>query len=165
METLRRTYVKVKPSIILDVVSNHFEVSLQDMKSGCRKRAILRARQMSMYLMTHYTKMSLEKIGELFGGKDHSTVTHSHQVIQNLIDNESRTNDEMDFLINKIINMNVYVELDSDVRPELSEAVFLLKYLRRSTKSYEMTPGYLTRQQKKEWEEKADEFIKKISTE
>lgn len=160
----RKTYCKVKPCIILDVVSDHFCVSIQDMKSACRKRTLLRARQTSMYLMTHYTKMSLEQIGNLFGGKDHTTVTHSHQVIQDLIDNESDTSEEMGVLVNKIINMNVYVESESDVRPELAEAVFLLKYLRRSTKSYENTPNYLTRQQKKEWEEKADEFIKKIST-
>ena len=62
---------------ILETVCNHFNVSTASVHSKSRKRDIVLARQVSMYLAQKYTKMPSARIGKLVGGRDHSTVIHS----------------------------------------------------------------------------------------
>ncbi|MGA1356217.1 MAG: chromosomal replication initiator protein DnaA [Prochlorothrix sp.] len=69
--------VDVSPETILQVVAENFEISIEDLKGNSRRREISLARQVGMYLMRQYTDLSLPKIGEAFGGKDHTTVLYS----------------------------------------------------------------------------------------
>ena len=62
---------------IIDKVCNHFNVSAQDVSGKSRKRDLVVARQVSMYLAQKYTKMPAARIGKLVAGRDHSTVIHS----------------------------------------------------------------------------------------
>ena len=62
---------------ILEKVCNHFGVSQQHVFSRSRKRDYVQVRQISMYLAQKYTKMPASRIGQLIGGRDHSTVIHS----------------------------------------------------------------------------------------
>ena len=62
---------------ILETVCNHFNVTTASVHSKSRKRDIVVARQVSMYLAQKYTKMPSARIGKLVGGRDHSTVIHS----------------------------------------------------------------------------------------
>lgn len=67
---------------ILEKVCQHFGVSQQHVLSKSRKRDYVQVRQVSMYLAQKYTKMPASRIGQLIGGRDHSTVIHSCSTIE-----------------------------------------------------------------------------------
>jgi chromosomal replication initiator protein len=67
---------------ILEKVCNHYNVSQQHVFSKSRKRDYVMVRQISMYLAQKYTKMPASRIGQLIGGRDHSTVIHSCSTVE-----------------------------------------------------------------------------------
>ena len=67
---------------ILEKVCQHFGVTQQEIMSKSRKRGFVQVRQVSMYLAQKYTKMPASRIGQLIGGRDHSTVIHSCSAIE-----------------------------------------------------------------------------------
>jgi chromosomal replication initiator protein len=67
--------------LIQDVVSNYYNMSIQELKSQRRTRNVAFPRQIAMYLSRKLTDMSLPKIGEEFGGRDHTTVIHAYEKI------------------------------------------------------------------------------------
>ncbi|MDR9403479.1 MAG: chromosomal replication initiator protein DnaA, partial [Halothece sp. Uz-M2-17] len=73
--------LSTSPERILQVISEYFQVSVADLKGNSRRREISSARQIGMYLMRQHTNLSLPKIGEVFGGKDHTTVMYSCEKI------------------------------------------------------------------------------------
>ncbi|MDP6962769.1 MAG: chromosomal replication initiator protein DnaA [Planctomycetota bacterium] len=62
---------------IASVVSIHFDIEIEDLKSKSRKKTLVEVRNLIIYLARKLTKMSLKEIGHFFGGRDHSTVKHS----------------------------------------------------------------------------------------
>ncbi len=70
---------------IVSTVSDYFSLSKDELLSKSRKREIVQARQIAMYLCRNYLNCSLSKIGEELGGKDHSTVMHACTQITDLI--------------------------------------------------------------------------------
>ncbi|MBW4651899.1 MAG: chromosomal replication initiator protein DnaA [Kaiparowitsia implicata GSE-PSE-MK54-09C] len=76
--------VEASPEAIMMAIAEEFRVSIDDLKSTSRRREISVARQIGMYLMRHHTGLSLPKIGEVFGGKDHTTVLYSCEKITQL---------------------------------------------------------------------------------
>jgi chromosomal replication initiator protein len=67
---------------ILEKVCQHFGVTQQQVVSKSRKRDYVQVRQVSMYLAQKYTKMPASRIGQLIGGRDHSTVIHSCSAVE-----------------------------------------------------------------------------------
>jgi chromosomal replication initiator protein DnaA len=67
---------------ILEKVCGHYHVTQQNVFSKSRKRDYVIVRQVSMYLAQKYTKMPAARIGQLIGGRDHSTVIHSCSTIE-----------------------------------------------------------------------------------
>ncbi len=76
--------IPASPEIIVQIVSEAFKISLEDLKGNSRRREISTARQIGMYLMRQHTDLSLPRIGEEFGGKDHTTVMYSCDKINQL---------------------------------------------------------------------------------
>ena len=67
---------------ILEKVCHHYGVNQQHVFSKSRKRDYVQVRQVSMYLAQKYTKMPASRIGQLIGNRDHSTVIHSCNTIE-----------------------------------------------------------------------------------
>ena len=67
------------------VVAEYFSVSLDDLIGTSRSRVLVSARQMAMYLCRELTDLSLPKIGQTFGGRDHTTVMHADRKIRGLM--------------------------------------------------------------------------------
>lgn len=84
---------QVTIDLIQDIVANYFNLKVDELKSSRRTRNIAFPRQIAMYLSRKLTDMSLPKIGEEFGGRDHTTVIHAYEKIStNLKKDESLKN-------------------------------------------------------------------------
>lgn len=66
----------VTPELILDIVADHFNISVADLKSNKRNAEIAIPRQIAMYFIRSMTDTSLKSIGVILGGKDHSTIKY-----------------------------------------------------------------------------------------
>ena len=74
--------------VIQDVVAGYFNLRIEDLKSQRRTRNVAYPRQIAMYLSRKITDMSLPKIGEEFGGRDHSTVIHAYEKISDALNTD-----------------------------------------------------------------------------
>lgn len=74
---------KVTIDLIQKKVSEYFDIKLSDMRAKKRNKAIAYPRQIAMYLARQLTDFSLPEIGDQFGGRDHTTVIHAHDKIEN----------------------------------------------------------------------------------
>jgi chromosomal replication initiator protein len=73
---------------IQKMVCEYFHLPYDRLLAKTRKREVVQARQITMYLAKKFTKSSLKNIGEHFGGFDHTTVIHSCQTVENLMDTD-----------------------------------------------------------------------------
>ncbi|WP_375484616.1 chromosomal replication initiator protein DnaA [uncultured Jatrophihabitans sp.] len=73
---------QINSSTIMAVTAEYFQISLDDLVGTSRSRTLVGARQMAMYLCRELTDLSLPKIGEKFGNRDHTTVMHAERKIR-----------------------------------------------------------------------------------
>lgn len=90
---------KITVKLIKEVVSKEFNIKVEDLNSRKRTKSIAYPRQIAMYLTRELTDLSLPKIGEEFGGRDHTTVIHAYDKITE----DMANNDDFKNTINKLI--------------------------------------------------------------
>ncbi|OXM99288.1 chromosomal replication initiator protein DnaA [Bifidobacterium vansinderenii] len=76
------TEVEIKPTDIITQVAQYFQLTFDDLVGPWRAKNVALARQIAMYMTRELTSLSLVDIGEIFGGRDHSTVMHAYKKIQ-----------------------------------------------------------------------------------
>jgi chromosomal replication initiator protein len=87
---IKNSSKEISMEYIQKLVCEYFQVPVEMVKSKTRKREIVQARQISMYLSKSHTKTSLKSIGAFFGGRDHSTVIYACQTVEDLIDTDKK---------------------------------------------------------------------------
>jgi chromosomal replication initiator protein len=75
----------IAPVEIINHTADYFKLSVDDLYGASRSQAIATARQIAMYLCRELTNLSLPKIGQLFGGRDHTTVMYANKKISELM--------------------------------------------------------------------------------
>lgn len=96
--------LEASPETIIQAVAEVFGISIEDLKGNSRRREISVARQVGMFLMRQHTALSLPKIGNQFGGKDHTTVIYSCEKVADL----QRTDPEIAQTLRKLTeNINL----------------------------------------------------------
>lgn len=93
---------EISIDLIVKTVCEHYKVPIDAVKDKTRKRNVVQARQLSMFLSKRFTAHSLKSIGAQFGGRDHSTVIHSCQAVQSQIELDDMYKDEVDNLVKKV---------------------------------------------------------------
>lgn len=79
---------EITPQLILDIVADHFGITVADLKSNKRNSEIAVPRQICMYLMRTMTDTALKGIGVILGGKDHSTIKYGSEKIASEINKD-----------------------------------------------------------------------------
>lgn len=87
---------------IISTTCEYFSISMDDLVGSSRVAALVRARQIAMYLCRELTDLSLPKIGSRFGGRDHSTVMHSVRKIDSRMGEDRQLFDQVTELTNRI---------------------------------------------------------------
>ncbi|MBD5485649.1 MAG: chromosomal replication initiator protein DnaA [Lachnospiraceae bacterium] len=93
---------EVTPSLIIEVVAEHFGVNPDDITSKKRNSEFVLPRQISMYLCRKLTETSLSNIGKYLGKKDHTTVMHGIQKIESEIETNEDIKNKVDIIKKKI---------------------------------------------------------------
>ncbi len=96
------TDINITPELILSTVSEHMEVSIDDIQSKKRSQDIATARQLVMYLCRILTDKSLQSIGEVVGGKDHATVYSGIKRIEDRLKSDPQFETTLNVIIKKI---------------------------------------------------------------
>lgn len=111
-DVIRNFVTQINKEITLDFIKNlvadHFKVPVEKLGGKTRKRQFVIARQLSMYLAKQLTDKSLKAIGEMFGGRDHSTVIYSIKTVQDLMETD-------------LIFKDTVVELEKKIRLSLND--------------------------------------------
>ena len=87
---------------IQKMVCDYYEIGYDKLQAKTRKREIVQARQISMFLAKQFTKNSLKTIGDHFGGRDHTTVIHSCQTVKDLMDTDTMIREQVKELQQKV---------------------------------------------------------------
>lgn len=93
---------QVTPATIIAQTAAYFGLTIEDLQGQSRSRVLVTARQIAMYLCRELTDMSLPKIGQQFGGRDHTTVMHAEKKIRQLMAERRAIYNQVTELTNRI---------------------------------------------------------------
>lgn len=84
----KHTSAPLTPDLIQQIVAEHYNIRVEDIQGSKKPKAIAFPRQVSMYLCRKLLDISLPKIGDSFGGRDHTTVIHAISKIEKQLEND-----------------------------------------------------------------------------
>jgi chromosomal replication initiator protein len=93
---------EITAATIMATTATYFGISLEDLCGSSRSRVLVTARQVAMYLCRELTELSLPKIGQHFGGRDHTTVMHADRKIRSLMAERRSIYNQVTELTNRI---------------------------------------------------------------
>ena len=93
---------QITAALIMTQVAQYFSISVDDLCGQSRTHMLVTARQIAMYLCRELTDLSLPKIGQLFGGRDHTTVMHADRKIRQLLGERRSVFNQITELTNRI---------------------------------------------------------------
>jgi chromosomal replication initiator protein len=105
-EVLKNIVKEIQSDVSVDyiqkTVADYFKVELEAMKGKVKKREIVIPRQVAMYFCKRYTQLTLALIGENFGGRDHSTVIHALESVEDMMKTDANFKNSVDELTKKL---------------------------------------------------------------
>jgi chromosomal replication initiator protein len=93
---------QITSSMIMAQTASYFDITIEDLCGGSRTQQLVNARQIAMYLCRELTDLSLPKIGQQFGGRDHTTVMHADRKIRTQMGEKRSTFNQVTELTNRI---------------------------------------------------------------
>ncbi|MDX6286138.1 MAG: chromosomal replication initiator protein [Frankiales bacterium] len=93
---------EITAATIMAATATYYGLSMEDLCGSSRSRTLVTARQIAMYLCRELTELSLPKIGQSFGGRDHTTVMHADRKIRNLMAERRSIYNQVTELTNRI---------------------------------------------------------------
>ena len=93
---------EITPKMIIEFTAKYFGIQAEEIMSPDRSRTVVGPRQVAMYLCRELTDLSLPKVGEAFGGRDHTTVMHAVKKIAKSMNEDSATYDSVTEITNDI---------------------------------------------------------------
>ncbi|HVQ95174.1 MAG TPA: helix-turn-helix domain-containing protein, partial [Mycobacteriales bacterium] len=95
---------EITAAAIIAATAEYFSVTIEDLCGQSRSRVLVTARQIAMYLCRELTDLSLPKIGQTFGGRDHTTVMWADRKIRSLMAERRSIFNQVTELTNRIKN-------------------------------------------------------------
>ena len=93
---------EITVATIMAQTADYFGLTIEDLSGSSRSRVLVTARQIAMYLCRELTELSLPKIGQAFGGRDHTTVMHANRKVRDLIGERRSIYNQVTELTNRI---------------------------------------------------------------
>ena len=93
---------EITAATIMAQTAAYFGLTMEDLCGSSRSRVLVNARQIAMYLCRELTDLSLPKIGQQFGGRDHTTVIHADRKIRHLMAERRSIYNQVTELTNRI---------------------------------------------------------------
>ncbi|MCS6975334.1 MAG: chromosomal replication initiator protein DnaA, partial [Cyclobacteriaceae bacterium] len=104
---IREIQADVSVDFIQKTVAEYFKVDVEALKGKAKKREIVIPRQVAMYFCKRYTQLTLALIGENFGGRDHSTVIHALESVEDMMKTDAHFKSSVEELGRKLkLRMN-----------------------------------------------------------
>ena len=95
------------PKELISVISEFYDVAIEDIIGKSREKRLSNPRQIIMYLLREELKMSYPAIGTELGGRDHTTAMHAHTKIQNEIENDAKLKQELEAIKQRLYVNNI----------------------------------------------------------
>ena len=93
---------EITPEYVIEIVADHYNLKPSDLASSRRNKEVAYPRQIAMYLIRQLTSLPYKSIGQILGGRDHTTVIHGEEKIAVDMKNDETLRNTVDILMKKI---------------------------------------------------------------